>query len=343
MASKPTRVEVFTEGIEELPVVVAWRSIDPAHAVPRRVEMLRRKNKSLIYRLVGVGVEGSNVIAKACLEDTAFVERTIYLHVLPDIPVTQLRYYGFVSGSGKDFSWLFLEEACGVELDPANAAHRALSTRWLAQLHVASAALTAPPPLPDRGPPHYREHMNEARWVIERGYDNPALDKGEHATLDRILALFDVAETRWAEIEELCEQIPRALIHGDFAERNVQIRSRSDADAGGKIATMGLWPSGADALYAFDWEVSGWGLPVVDLAHADLHLYWTLVRDHWCNLELKTLMRLVHVGKLLRGGIAATNWAALSLTTTWPAAAVSNMKVYDRRMTDAMRGIGWAA
>lgn len=339
MGSKKSLVEVFTERIEELPVVRAWCSIDSAHAVPRRVEMFRRKKKSLIYRLVGVG--GSNVIAKACAQDTASVERTIYAEVLPKIAVTQLRYYGFVTGSAEDFSFLFLEDARGVEFDPSDPAHRTLSTRWLAQLHLSSAALPAPPPLPDRGPPHYREHMHAARSVIERSYENPALDKNEHATLDRMLRLFAVAETKWAEIDELCQQIPRALIHGDFAERNVQIRTQSrhlEKTAGGGVVS-----TSAAALYAFDWEVSGWGLPVVDLAHADLRLYWSLVRDHWCNLELETLTRLVHVGKLLRGGIAAMNWGAGSLTSTWPTKAVSNMKIYDQRMTEAMRGIGWAA
>jgi aminoglycoside phosphotransferase (APT) family kinase protein len=169
--------------------------------------------------------------------------------------------------------------------------------------------------------------MTEARSTIEQHYENPTFEGDEHETMDRILALFDIAESRWSEIEALCGLAPSALIHGDFAERNVRVRSETDGEA----------------LYAFDWEVSGWGPPSMDLALADVHLYWTLVRDHWCGLEYETLSRLAEVGKLLRGGIAATNWTALTLATEWPGKAIDDMRVYVRRMTAAMKAMGWAA
>ena len=329
MPAARTPLEVITQATEALPVVRAWCAIDASHAIPRRVELLRRKRKSLVYRLVGVGVGGSDVIAKACAPETAFVERTVYADVLPRLPVTQLGYYGFAESAGAEFSWLFLEDARGAEFAPDNPEHRELATRWLATLHVASGSLAPPPPVPERGTAHYRDHMRQARAAITENYENPAFGKDEHQTLDRILTLFAFAESKWPEIEALCNGMPHALIHADFAERNVQIRPAVDGTAGA-------------TLVAFDWEVAGWGPPVVDLAHADLQLYWSLVRDHWCCLEFGTLRRLIHVGGLLRGGIAATNWSAPSLTTPWPEKAIRNMKVYDRRMTAAIRGLGWA-
>ena len=330
MAKSKTPIEVFTDEIDALAVVQAWRTTGTVRPIPRRVELLRRKNKSIVYRLVGVGEGDSDVIAKGCIEDTGHLERTIYANVLPRLPVTQLQFYGFVERMNDGPSWLFLEDARGVELDTANRAHRELATRWLARLHLSSAAWATGPCLPDRGARHYREHMSQARRVIEDAHNDPKFGDVQRETMRRILTLFGAAEARWLEIESLCAQVPPALIHGDFAERNVQVRNAST-------------PGGETTLFAFDWEVAGWGLPVVDLAHADLRLYWILVRDEWCSLDYATLERVAQVGKLLRGGLAATNWSVPSLSTAWPARAIENMKVYDRRITSAMRAIGWAA
>lgn len=320
-------VEILTEGFETLSVVQAWRQTDAGGASPTRVELLRRKKKSLIYRLVGAGVGGGDVIAKGCVRDTALVERNVYADVLPQLPVSQLRYYGFSPGSADEFSWLFLEEAGGVEFDPSDAEHRVLAAEWLATLHVAAEAARLPVILPDRGPGHYRTHMDEARRVIEQSHDNPLLDGDARKTLDGILDLFEVAESRWGDIEALCDQVPQTLVHGDFAERNVHVIGRGD----GAI------------LVAFDWEVAGWGLPVVDLAHADLRTYWASVRSTWELLDYQALCQLVQIGRLLRGGFAATNWSVPSLRTQWPVKAIDNLRVYDQRMRLAMRAIGWAA
>ena len=321
-------IEIISEQVDSVQVVQAWCGMEAERPVPRRVELLRRKNKSLIYRLVGVGENQSDVIAKACIAESAVVERAIYSDVLPQLPISQLRYYGFSEEAEDNYAWLFLEDAQGVELDPSDKAHRDLSTRWLAQLHSSAAELPSRPPVPDRGPAYYLEHMREARAGIEASYGNPELGAAERRVLDRILALFDVVQLRWSEIETLCEQIPQTLTHGDFAERNVQIRNGADA---------------TPTVVAFDWEVSGWGLPVVDLPHADVELYWSLIRDSWSGLDYETLCRALQVGRLLRGGLAASNWSVPSLATPWPLKAIENLRVYDQRMNFAIDAMGWAA
>jgi aminoglycoside phosphotransferase (APT) family kinase protein len=119
--------------------------------------------------------------------------------------------------------------------------------------------------------------------------------------------------------------MPCSLVHGDFAERNVRIRRNG---AGLK-------------LLVFDWEVSGWGLSPVDLAHADLRLYWSLVRDAWSRLDFETLQRQVNLCKLLRGGIAATNWTVPSLTPEWVEGPIHDLIFYYARMTESLRALGW--
>lgn len=60
--------KIITQGLDEIDVVRAWWTLGalPSAAervVPPRVELLRRRNKSVVYRLPGVGERGSDVIA----------------------------------------------------------------------------------------------------------------------------------------------------------------------------------------------------------------------------------------------------------------------------------------
>src|SRR3712207_7047291 len=63
--------------------------------------MIRRPPRSTLfpyttlfrsYRLADVGQAGAAVIAKRCPQAAAVIERTIYKHVLPHLPITALDY-----------------------------------------------------------------------------------------------------------------------------------------------------------------------------------------------------------------------------------------------------------
>ena len=95
------------------------------------------------------------------------------------------------------------------------------------------------------------------------------------------------------------------------------------------------------SLFVFDWEVAGWGVAPVDLAHADVELYGSLVRDTWPTLDLETLQRHVTLCKLMRGGLAATNWSAEGLATPWVERPIRNLIIYDARMRESLRALGW--
>src|SRR3989442_1762371 len=83
----------------------AWCNVSRGRVVPRAIETLQEfpqqpgssvDDRPSIYRLIGIGPEGSNVIAKRCEAAQALRERTIYETVLADVPVHTPRCYGLV-------------------------------------------------------------------------------------------------------------------------------------------------------------------------------------------------------------------------------------------------------
>jgi hypothetical protein len=320
----PDPVEVRTAQLEEEPAVRAWRELE-AGPCPARLELLRRRRKSVVYRLPGVGRNGSDVIAKQCLWQGALDERAVY-EVLRELPRARLAYYGFVAEPAREFGWLFIEDARGEPWNPGDATHRRLAARWLAELHTVSSRASGAACLPDRGLGWYRAHLHSTRTWIRDGCANPALVAADRPALDGWLRLLDDVEACWPQIETACAEMPRALVHGDFAERNVRIRCES----------------AEPRVLAFDWEVAGWGLPAVDLSNIDLSIYAEAVHAEW-RLDPAALGRYAQLGKLLRGGIAAASWVSESLTTPWPEHALPDLEHYQRRIVQALAALGWRA
>jgi hypothetical protein len=318
-------VEVRTTQLEREPAVRAWRELG-AGPCPDRLELLRRRHKSVVYRLPGVGRDGSDVIAKQCLWQIALDERAVY-ELLRELPGAHLVYYGFCAEPAREFGWLFIEDARGDPWDPGDTEQRGMAARWLAGLHTASSGMTSATRLPDRGPAWFRSHLhNAARWIAA-GFTNPVLAPEARPILDGVLRLLDAVEACWPEVEIACAAMPRALVHGDFAERNVRIRC----------------DDGEPRVLAFDWEVAGWGLPAVDLPNIDISAYAEAVHTDWPSLDLAALERLAQLGQLLRGGIAAVSWASESLATAWPEGAIRNFVLYRRRIIDSLAALGWRA
>jgi aminoglycoside phosphotransferase (APT) family kinase protein len=314
---------VWTSRVEAEPAVRAWSALG-AGPLPARLELLRRRKKSVVFRLPGVGQGGSDVIAKQGLWQIAHDERAAY-EVLEQIGVPHLVYYGFLPEPGREVGWLFVEDAKGEPWDPDDPLHRRSSSRWLAALHRGASRCEAARALPDRGLAWFGEHLEAALPRLQSAFSNPVVTSESHALLDGMLRLLDVVASRWSEIEAACEAMPRTLVHGDFAERNVRVRRET----------------GEARILAFDWEVSGWGLPAVDLVDVDLDAYLELVRDAWPGLDVPALERFAQLGQLLRGGVAATRWAAESLTTHWPRDALRELPHYAARILRAFAALGW--
>jgi hypothetical protein len=201
----------------------AWAALRPDREGPAAVTRLQRKRKAAVFRLAGVGPEGSNVVAKHSSRARISQECGLYERVLPALPVPTVCYYGCVDGQDAESAWLFVEDA-GDECYVAELAeHRALAARWLGLLHTTAATqlpAAEAARLPDRGPGYYLEQLRAARETIRGTLHNPALTPGDVTVLEAIVRQCAVAESRWDEVDRLCDGMPRTVIHGDFAPKN---------------------------------------------------------------------------------------------------------------------------
>jgi len=193
------------------PAVRAWSQLHPARIEPYGIEVLKQKNKSAIYRLIGVGPRGSAVIAKRCLTETASVECRIYKEVLPLLTVSSLYCFGLVEDGDPEFRWLFIEDAGREPYCLQLAEHRELFSRWLGLLHANGARL-ATIRLPERGPSHYLDHLRCARSRVIGSLANPALNADDVSLLEDVAAQCDFVASKWDQVEECCGGIFRRPI-----------------------------------------------------------------------------------------------------------------------------------
>jgi hypothetical protein len=327
--SESPRTDVMLTNVLTHPAVAAWRALGPKHLVPNRIDIVREREKSAAYRLDGVGLGGSGIIAKRCLSATAAIERAIYEDVLPHLPMTTLRYYGYVR-EDDEYAWLFLEDVGRVRFSPLVADQRTVASRWLAQMHISAELAAASLGLPERGGQHYLEHLRTARRRVLGNLANPALTRSDVELLLSVVAQCDSLERRWDDLAEWCKGAPATLVHGDFRPKNVYVRSDVSETN----------------VFVIDWETAGWGAPAVDLApprglsssrHLDLMTYWSIVHEHWPTLSLETIGRLVIAGTIFRR-LAAIDWASLDLASNVEI-ALARLRIYQGETTDAMQAI----
>jgi aminoglycoside phosphotransferase (APT) family kinase protein len=309
----------------------AWRAAATNHRTPLAVEPVRARKPAgrCVFRLVGAADDGAAVIAKRCRIATYHAEHRIYQRVLPLVPVRTPRYYGNVD-AGDGFVWVFLEDVGSQNFSPDDSAQRALAGRWLGELHTAAWELPVTSRLPDRGPRHYRAHLDAGRRLIRTNLENPALLPDDVAVLRSVLTACDAVAERWDQLAEVCTATPATLIHGDFRPKNVFVRTAT----------------AEPQLIAVDWEMAGRGTPAVDLApsrechasHVDLDVYCRVVRQAWPWFSTTMAERLLIVGLIFRR-LAAIEWAASSLASARPrvlAAPVASLRVYQQELERAL-------
>jgi aminoglycoside phosphotransferase (APT) family kinase protein len=336
--SKRVLKEVIPTNLLEFPAIKAWRELRPELVQPEKIEILKGRivpARKSAYRLVGVGPEGSAVIAKRCRRAKALIEQTVYEEVLRYLPLPTLRCHGLVEEKDGEFCWLFLEDAGEERYSAFTEEHRRLAARWLGLLHTSPARVALAARLPDRGQGHYLERLRSARDRILGNLANPALKADHHAVLEAILSQCAILESRWDQVERLCEGMPCAVVHGDFYEKNIRIRTNG--------AGITILP--------FDWGNAGWGVPVIDLAQSllpakgfsgnpEIAAYWEVVRDHWPSFDLQTIQQWANLATMLRT-IVAINWDALSLAFEWVEVPMIWMRHYMETMAYAMQEAGW--
>src|SRR5262245_34022806 len=329
---------VIPTNLLEFPAIKAWRELRPALVQPDMIEILKGRKEMArrrAYRLAGVGSDGSAVIAKWCRRAKALIEHTIYEEILRYLPVPTLRGYGLVEEKDGEFCWLFLEDAGEERYSPFIEEHRRLAARWLGLLHTSAARVALGTRLPDRGQGHYLWRLRSARDRILGTLANPALNADNHAVLEAILSQCAILESRWNQVERLCEGMPCTVVHGDFTEKNIRVRT-----TGTEIAIL-----------PFDWGNAGWGVPAIDLAQSplpfigftgnpDIAAYWEVVRDHWPSFDLQTIQQWANLATIFRA-LTAINWNALSLAYEWVESPMVWMRLYREAMAYAMQVAGW--
>jgi aminoglycoside phosphotransferase (APT) family kinase protein len=243
------------------------------------------------------------VVLKRCYPGSAELEAAVHGEVLPRLAVRAPRLFG-VWHDGHT-AWLALEDMGDEPPRLDDERQRAMVSRWLAELHVASRELAAASPLPDRGTHHYARLLESAReCLVERLDEAP---RGDEQRLARAIRLCDSLRSRWDAVERGAAQLPPAFVHADIAPENLRI-VRS---AGGLEVT------------AIDWEKSGTGTPFADLAIADPAAYAPAV-----GASLETVSSSMWVARLL---------AALS--HRWAAKPIAEVERYADRLERALGSI----
>jgi hypothetical protein len=248
------------EDLGSHPVVRAWRSLRPRAPDPEAIEVLARDRRGSVCRLVGVGPEGSSVVAKQREWEPDDPEVVMHVRIHPLLDVRTLECYGFVEPAGEGQATLFLEDAGEGRFSRSSAAHCALAGRWLAALHAAVEETPEVQPLlallPDRGPDHFGRLLDRAQGVIGRWRSDAAAAEAARETL---LATLEEVDSVWADVEETCALLPRTVVHGDFREKNVRLKQERD---------------GTISFLLLDWEYAGVGCPAVDLDANVLDAYF---------------------------------------------------------------------
>jgi len=206
-----------------------------------------------------VGPEGEIAAARNTRPDflrDPYREIAIYQDVLGRHSLGTPAFYGAAIDRQAGRFWLFLERVAGHELYRVGDLDIWMeAARWLAKLHSTfSAAGKAAGPMSGTHLIAYdREYFQ--RW-IQRARE--FAHSGDRARADAIEWL----STRYEAVVARLVAMPRTLIHGEFYASNVLAQK---TEGGLRICPI-------------DWEMAGWGPPLIDLA--------ALVSGTWSTVQV---------------------------------------------------------
>ena len=319
--------EILTESVQEHPAVQAWLRVQSDSWEPGSLELLQRRRYSTVYRLNHLRQDCARVIAKRCRTATARIEHAIYEELLPLTGMPALHCYGLLDEG--EFCWLFLEDAAGARYSPQLPHNRALAGCWLAETQLTALAHNLKSCLPGRDLDHYLRLLRGCRAMLLRHLGGSALSVEGATVFRNIAAHLDALESLWDELEEICDVMPRTLVHGDFVNKNLRIR---DAATG-------------PALLVFDWEFAGWGVPAADLAQLidrgarpDLDLYCSILNREYSHLDLRDIQAVAACGNLLRM-VDQMSWATVDQEFIHPTQlvkAIALLRSYELSIIEAL-------
>lgn len=316
------------------PAVRAWSRLGPSRVEHERVHKLYNEKKTQVYKLHGVGPDGSNVIAKRSRRRNALLEQKVYEKILPQLPLLGLHYYGCVEEPEGTYCWLFLEEARGLRYSPQLKEHRGWAAQWIAAMHASALGISGAAALPDRSAGYYLQPLQEAHAEMQQALGNPALTANcrYSALVERMMSQLEELQRKWDEVMAYCEHIPSTLVHGDLNVSNVRVR-RTEHKC---------------RMVVIDWEKAGWGVPAIDLSQLggqmsispNLRLYQSLIQASGMTLSIENIERLAHLGAIFRL-ISGIRWATRCLLTHWVEEGIWDLEYYEPRVARWMERTGW--
>lgn len=319
---------VVTADLGAHPATVAWAEATGDRGAPSEIQVLKepgsRLLSSAVYRLSGIGPTGAGVIAKRCRRHEGDIERFVYERIVPLLPLPHLVLYADHLDADDRVMWLFLEEATGIQFSYAVSEHRRAAADWLAGVHAGTRDSPLLEELPDRGPAHYHDHLVSANAKIESSLANPVATPEDIQTLREVQSHLERIEHGWGGLGEICAELPRALVHGDFKRTNLRvIESRRNS-----------------SLQVFDWAEAGYGIVGVDLFQVDLERYGESVRDTYPCLTGNLLRECRGIGTAFRA-LASVDWEASRLKYQWIKRAMRHMRIYEQWLSESLEEASW--
>lgn len=318
-----------------------WNQLFPKSGRPQQIDVIKKKNRSYVCRLVGLGKNNSNIIAKRREREKAIIERIVYKEILPKIGMETIKFHGFVEEpeflTEGQFAWLFFEDCGNRRYSPSSPSQRALIARWLGAFHKAAANLDIQNWLPDLGPNHHRVLMQSTMDSLPQILQMSSLKTVDKDLLENILEKCNCLAKEWDKIEAFCNHVPHTVIHGDCLRKNIHIQGNEES----------LF------IIPFDWSAAGWGPIGLDLGHTslphrdnwavdpDFIEYWSSVKDMW-PMELETVQRLGHLGQLF-WSLDVISWAVPEFTYEWVSQEqlMTDINIYSKVLNNATKATGW--
>jgi aminoglycoside phosphotransferase (APT) family kinase protein len=112
-----------------------------------------------------------------------------------------------------------------------------------------------------------------------------------------------------------------SLVHADFVDKNLRLRRQAEAP-----------------IVPFDWEMSGWGVPLRDLGMVDLGAYLASGRSFW-GPRARELGRLADIGRLFTL-LAGIEWERVGLEIGWLPRHRRHLPVYHERLGSVLVRLG---
>lgn len=320
------------------PAVLAWREVNGTSRAPTKVEELnprrakKQSPKSRVYRLHdALGAEIA-VVAKLCKSKTAELEFEIYDQILPRLTLRSTKSFGALFEKVGTHSWLFLEDIGNVRYCWENPQHRWSAIEYFAVLHSECQYFNSVNLLPDGGTVRYLAHLDSAVNKLKSCIANPVFRSDEVDLLKKLYRICSILTDSRGIIEDMCEDWPKTLVHGDFNAKNARVQCQSSID-----------------LLMIDWEMAGFGMPGPDLSaismwgdYEAVRNYHRLTRVAWAHLTLEELLAMARLGSIFRL-MAATDWECMTLCNRYSRRALSHLDVYCQRFEAEVAGLDWLA